>query len=144
MNDRNNIVNEIEYALGDGGSRELAEQIYDKLHAEKRIVYVNPSVGLQILGDVNLIAEAANFAQTQREQNAEGEKTVVQLVNPFSGVIVERDITDVTKAEIDVYAQLLDDETLAALEGNDTPAEWLRAYVEHVGAEDAGRVILGS
>ena len=69
----------------------------------------------------------------------------VTLTNPFSGATIVRDISGLTQAQLDAYAMLIDDETLYALEGaGETPAEWLAAYVEHVGADQAGIVILGS
>jgi hypothetical protein len=70
--------------------------------------------------------------------------TTITIINPFSGATVERDITEITQAQVDAYAQLLDDETLYAIEGADTPVEWLEAYVAKVGPTEAGRVILGS
>lgn len=65
----------------------------------------------------------------------------ITLINPFSGAAVERNTCDIS---VQAVACLLDDATLAALDGADTDAEWLASYVEYVGAEDAGRVILGS
>jgi len=70
--------------------------------------------------------------------------STITIVNPFSGATVERDISDITQEQVDAYAQLLDDETLYALEGAETPAAWLAAYVDRVGPVEAGRVILGS
>lgn len=67
--------------------------------------------------------------------------TTISLINPFSLVAVECNTADIS---VQAVAALLDDATLAALEGADTDAEWLASYVEYVGAEEAGRVILGS
>lgn len=53
MNDRIAIVNQIEDVLGDEGSRELADAIYDRLRARNAIRYdsrqgllLNPAVDL--------------------------------------------------------------------------------------------------
>ncbi|MBI2306114.1 MAG: hypothetical protein HYU78_02315 [Rhodocyclales bacterium] len=71
--------------------------------------------------------------------------TTITIINPFSKAIGERDITGLTQAELDAYLNVIDDETLYALEGaGETPEEWLAAYVDHVGPEQAGIVILGS
>lgn len=71
--------------------------------------------------------------------------TIITIINPHSKARVERDICGLTQAELDAYINVIDDETLAALEGaGETPEEWLAAYVDHVGAEQAGIVILGS
>lgn len=71
--------------------------------------------------------------------------TTITIINPFSGTIVERDITGLTQRALDAYANIIDDATLHALEhAAETPEEWLAAYVDHVGPEQAGIVILGS
>lgn len=71
--------------------------------------------------------------------------TTITIINPFSKAFVERDITGLTQAKLDAYINMIDDDTLTALEGaGETPEEWLAAYVDHVGAEQAGIVILGS
>jgi len=71
--------------------------------------------------------------------------TTITIINPFSQAIVERDITGLEQSALDAYINLIDDETLYALEGTgETPEEWLAAYVDHVGPEQAGIVILGS
>ena len=67
--------------------------------------------------------------------------STITLINPFSGATVERDTSDISAQAV---AALLDDATLAALEGAETDAEWIAAYVDRVGMEEAGRVILGS
>lgn len=56
--DRNDIINNIIDLLGDGGSRELAEQVYDNLRADDRI-YADDQ-GLHISDGVDLIQEAAD------------------------------------------------------------------------------------
>ena len=69
---------------------------------------------------------------------------LVQIVNPFSAAIIERDISGTTQAEIDACAMLLGDDVLSDLEGADTPWEWLAAMVKALGPVEAGRIILGS
>lgn len=71
--------------------------------------------------------------------------TTVTVANPWTNALVERDISGMTQGQLDAYLQLIDDETLYALEGvGETPAEWFYAYVAKVGPEEAGRVLLGS
>lgn len=74
-------------------------------------------------------------------------KLLVELVNPVSGVTVERDITDVTQRDLDAYAQLMDNDVRERLHDRlapCSPAEFLSAYVAEVGPEAAGALILGS
>lgn len=58
MNDRNNIVNQIQDALGSEGSRELAERVFDELRADDRIYYADQR-GLVLRADVDVIEVAA-------------------------------------------------------------------------------------
>lgn len=73
-------------------------------------------------------------------------KIMIHVINPFSGIWVERDITSLPERELDAYAQLMDDDLREELhsEGYSTPAEFLAAWVKRVGPHEAGRVILGS
>jgi len=70
----------------------------------------------------------------------------ITLINPWSSATVHKDAADLVN-HFDAYLDLIDDETIEAVNdkvtGNDK-AEWLAAYVDHVGAEAAGIVILGS
>jgi hypothetical protein len=73
MHDRNDIINQIQDALGAEGSRELAEQIYDELRADDRI-YFNDSAGLDRQGlvirdGVDLVAVAAQVLELNRVHN---------------------------------------------------------------------------
>ena len=73
--------------------------------------------------------------------------TSIVLINPFSGVTVERDITGLTQGQLDAYAALMDDDSREATHhavAPCTPAEFLAAWVARVGPVEAGRVILGS
>jgi hypothetical protein len=68
----------------------------------------------------------------------------VTLVNPFSGATVERDVTDLTKSQLDAYP--LDEavcNSLAAKIAPCTPGEFLAAYVDRVGPVAAGVAIIG-
>lgn len=58
MSDRNNIVNQIQDALGSEGSRELAERVFDELRADDRIYY-DDQRGLVLRADVDVIEVAA-------------------------------------------------------------------------------------
>ena len=57
MNDRNNVINQIQDGLGSEGSRELAEKIFDALRADGTI-YWDDYQGLVLPADVDLIAAA--------------------------------------------------------------------------------------
>lgn len=60
MNERNDVVNHIQDRLGDAGSREIAEQVFDILRASNR-VYWSDVNGLTIRDDVDLIAVAGSL-----------------------------------------------------------------------------------
>jgi len=62
MNDRNNIENQIQDALGSEGSRELASQIFDHLRADDRIYFAGDYEGLVIAEGVDLIEVAAQLS----------------------------------------------------------------------------------
>ena len=69
----------------------------------------------------------------------------IDLVNPWTGETVSRDITSITDAQIRGYP--LDDATVELVHnaaGWETPGEWLAAYVSLRGAVQAGREIIGS
>lgn len=77
----------------------------------------------------------------------ERETIVVELVNPFSGTRVQHDITALTSEQMDAYAELMPDEIREEIHSQVAPcepSEFLAAYVDRVGAEEAGRLILGS
>lgn len=61
MNDRNNVINQIQDGLGSEGSRELATRIYDHLRANGQITY-NDRDGLVLDPRVDLIAVAEALA----------------------------------------------------------------------------------
>lgn len=60
MNDRNNIVNQIQDLIGPAGSRELAERLFDELRSDERI-YWDDARGLVLRDDVDLAAVAAEI-----------------------------------------------------------------------------------
>jgi len=61
MNDRNNVVNEIENALGKDGSKELAERMFDAMRSDGRI-YWDEYTGLTIQGGIDLLAVAVEVS----------------------------------------------------------------------------------
>lgn len=71
----------------------------------------------------------------------------ITVKNPFSGVHVTIDTTDLTQDDLDGYAMSMDDgdrEHIHSIaDTNWTPGHWLAAYVDYVGPERAGVVILG-
>lgn len=72
-------------------------------------------------------------------------RVTITLVNPWSRAVVERDITDLTQNQLDAYP--LDEDVcaeLAAAIAPCTPAQFLEAYVDRVGPEAAGVLIIGS
>jgi hypothetical protein len=69
----------------------------------------------------------------------------VTMINPWNFDVVIRDITHLSKDELDAYP--LDEQVCEELQRRlapCTPATFLAAYVEEVGPKAAGRVILGS
>ena len=74
--------------------------------------------------------------------------TTITLHNPWTHAIVERDITGLTQSQLDAYAQIIDDESRESINNGPawdaSPAGWLSAWVDHVGPDEAGRIILGS
>ena len=72
-----------------------------------------------------------------------GQVQYIEMENPWSGATVWRAAGEFTQAEVDAIAQTLDDETLYKLEGADSPAAWIVAFVDLVGPKEAGRAIIG-
>lgn len=73
------------------------------------------------------------------------ERVIVTMVNPWTFDIVIRDITELSKDELDSYP--LDERVCEELHRRlapCSPATFLAAYVDEVGPKGAGRVILGS
>ena len=73
----------------------------------------------------------------------------ISITNPWSKALVERDISDLTQAQLDGYAQAMGDDSREEINARGdlldaSPAQWLAAWVELVGPEEAGRVIIGS
>lgn len=60
MTDRNDLINQIEECLGDGGHPLTAEACYNYLRATDQITYVSTGL-LSARGDVDLIKTAAMF-----------------------------------------------------------------------------------
>jgi len=74
-----------------------------------------------------------------------GKTIEIKTTNPWSGETVYRDITDITQDQMDAYMSCMDDATKYDLEGaGETPAETLSCFVDLVGPEEAGRVIIGA
>lgn len=89
-------------------------------------------------------AGAAPLEEGQEDELRASQVDLVTIINPFSGAAVERDISRTTQTQVAAYAMLLDDTTLYALEGAESPAAWMAAMVEALGPVEAGRIILGS
>lgn len=73
--------------------------------------------------------------------------TTITITNPWTGAVVEHDISDLTKRQLDAYAELMADDIREQLHSElapCTPAEFLAAYVDRVGPEAVGSIILGS
>lgn len=75
-------------------------------------------------------------------------RITVDLINPWSGACVTRDISGLSQSELDAYTNIMAEDEVEeinyAMEFNCRPAEWLKAWVEKVGSERAGTIILGS
>lgn len=71
----------------------------------------------------------------------------IEIVNPWSSSFIEIDPADITEEDLDNYAQLMDDELREELHlelAPCTPGEFLKAWADRVGPEEAGRIIKGS
>ena len=72
---------------------------------------------------------------------------LITITNPWTGTLVERDITDLSERQLAQWAELMDDELreqLCSELAPCSPVEFLAAYVDRVGPDVAGRLILGS
>lgn len=72
--------------------------------------------------------------------------TTITVINPWSGATLHLDITGLTQAALDSYAERMDDDVREALHdalAPCTPEDYLAAYVERVGAVAAGVLLLG-
>ena len=70
----------------------------------------------------------------------------ITITNPWTGTLVERDISDLSTHQFDSWVALMDDDVYEQIYMEMvpcTPAEFLAAYVDRVGADAAGRIILG-
>ena len=93
--------------------------------------------------------DSTSLTTAPRVQGLEIEMSniTISVTNPFSGAYVTRDITHLSQDALDAYAQLMDDELREALHSRlapCSPAEFLAAWVDEVGPDEAGRVVLGS
>lgn len=71
--------------------------------------------------------------------------TTINLINPFSGTLVQLDAAEFTQAQISAYVKLLEEDEMEEINRvAETPAEWMVAMTEVVGAERAGQIVLGS
>lgn len=74
--------------------------------------------------------------------------TTITVTNPWTKQVLQRDITGLTQQQLDAYAQVMTDESREAINdevGDDcTPESWLAAWAARVGADEAGRIIIGS
>jgi serine/threonine-protein kinase RIO1 len=71
----------------------------------------------------------------------------ITITNPWTGALVERDITNLSEWELAQWVELMDDELCEQLSRELAPctaAEFVTAYVDHAGPDAAGRIILGS
>lgn len=71
-------------------------------------------------------------------------KTIVTVTNPWTGALVERDVTDLSERQLAQVAAVINDEGCEQIDSVYTPAEFLAAYVALVGPDEAGRILLGS
>lgn len=73
--------------------------------------------------------------------------TEITVTNPWTGKTFNLDITGLSQEKLDAYALLMDDELRESIHDELAPCEpeqFLAAWAEKVGSEEAGRVILGS
>ena len=122
--------------MGDVATREDAEMMRDLL------VESHDGEDTSDLDDAEWM-RLLNRAVAGRQSGA----IIIAVVNPVSGVIVDRDITALTQRQLDAYAQLMDGDIRERLHDRlapCSPAEFLAAYVAEVGPDAAGALILGS
>lgn len=152
----------VEYIAVEVASVELAQAIYDAAKAHEKQARArydeleNSShadakklnAAINALGDAVAAEDAARAQLLQLEAaELEAETHTVALLNPWSRATVYKDISALTQAELDAYARHMDDDLREALTGElapCSPPQFLAAWVERVGPEEAGRVILGS
>lgn len=70
-------------------------------------------------------------------------KTFVVVVDPWEGIEIQADVTDLTQGQFEYYAANMDADILADVRGTYepcTPGELLAAYFEVVGPEHAGKI----
>ena len=68
------------------------------------------------------------------------------VTNPWTGALVDLDISDLSANQFDSLAALMDDDVYEQIYMEMvpcTPAEFVAAYVDRIGADAAGRIILG-
>lgn len=74
--------------------------------------------------------------------------TRISVINPWSGAWRDFDRAAITQDKLDAWAQLMDSDVIEAI--NDslpegfTPSDFVAAWVERVGPEKAGLVMIGS
>jgi hypothetical protein len=71
----------------------------------------------------------------------------ITMVNPWSKAVVWIDPADVTDAKLDHVASLMDDDLREELHSQLAPCsagEFIAAWAERVGPEEAGKLFLGS
>jgi hypothetical protein len=71
----------------------------------------------------------------------------IRLTNPWTGALVDLDISDLSAHQFDRWVALMDDDVCEQIHKEMapcTPAEFVAAYVDRVGPDAAGRIILGS
>lgn len=96
------------------------------------------------LAQAQVAADSARRDESRHGLYSHDKRIVVTLANPWTGALIERDVTELTQAQLEAYP--LDDAVCAELQtmAPCSPAQYLAAYVDHVGAAEAGRVIIGS
>lgn len=73
--------------------------------------------------------------------------TTITITNPWSGALVERDITGLSQEALDGYVAVMDDDVCEQVARDLAPClpeEFLAEYCRRVGPHAAGIVVLGS
>lgn len=71
----------------------------------------------------------------------------VAVINPFSQEVTFVDVGEITQAQLDFWSRFMDDdlrEELHAELAPCTPQEFVVAWLERVGPEEAGKIVHGS
>ena len=125
----------------------LDEEIIEVLHSPEgdaealiteNLAWVDHPTQIHVYNSQAWLAE-----ESHAWQGAETPATQIEVINPWSGATVGLTPDDVTEDRLEALAQFMDDEIREQIHAELAPCspfEFFRAYVERVGAEEAGKI----